>query len=746
MFQRFKLDARKVDLKTKKAILLKDLLDDDDKEKDIQEEVTGIPQPKGEELTPVSPLPGAPKGMKGEVEEEYTPMSAAEIAEKRKEQEKAKPTPPAPPVEEGEEGEFEAPPTFRDVMKDLLKGETPEGKKEQAQQAKYGPPEKIQETVDLLKEFYGTRLMDVDVETAQAVITRADLPDILKDRAQMLFNSRSLGDLVRTEQMALNSLNVIMPKQVAETEEWLRDTPEGQEYMRKMFDKYRIGRVMSMLENTVLMMAGQPVVDQPRGPGASPEQRKEKKRLEQLGEALKEGTITDGEFDEAKRLGWSLTQLMREKGKGKAFRLNMKKKAKTFLTQKGYDTFKRLRETEGEELPELYGLLGTFKDIPSMTVQELVNELKISGQSPEAIEEMLETWRVAHEQGLLLTEEDLPVEGEEFDLPGNMPPGIANKLNMRKDAEGDVTGPGGDEWEYQWTSGPSPTKDEPQKRKHRFPFRNKPSTYTPGEGDQGNLFDVGPQGGQSDINYLANIIESMSKTADNDLFSTHSFDNGEKWLTYTLFKKAYSKFRPGDIVVQYGYTPADCQTYRRRFGSVAKAKKSLVNALSPILAAVVSKPTPDDTLHDLQKGKGEPGGAYGPRTGPYDKQPWQGNRDGFDAKQPPRQRTKRKFIPHMDTPDDEGGGFMGGRTMGKTKKEKKADFAAPVVETPEERAAVIEQPPIKPINRDPKRDRKPKKRYDFNEQNLTRNPNYMGEDSSGFDRERILLSMKKKEK
>ncbi|KKL47529.1 hypothetical protein LCGC14_2334640, partial [marine sediment metagenome] len=121
-------------------------------------------------------------------------------------------------------------------------------------------------------------------------------------------------------------------------------------------------------------------------------------------------------------------------------------------------------------------------------------------------------------------------------------------------------------------------------------------------------------------------------------------------------------------------------------------------------------------------------------------QPWQGNRDGFDAKNPPRTRTQRKFIPHMDTPDDEGSGFMGGRTMGS----KTADFAAPIVETPEERAAVIEQPAVKPINKDPKRPFNPKKRYDKPEQNLSNPSGYSGEDSSGWAKERILLSMKKK--
>jgi len=70
--------------------------------------------------------------------------------------------------------------------------------------------------------------------------------------------------------------------------------------------------------------------------------------------------------------------------------------------------------------------------------------------------------------------------------------------------------------------------------------------------------------------------------------------------------------------------------------------------------------------------------------------------------------------------------------------------AMPAIETPEERAGTIEQPPVKPINQDPKRPLMPKKRYDRPEQNLTNSPDYSGEDSSGWARERITLSMKKR--
>ena len=564
MFQRSKLDARRVDPKTKKAVLLDEFLSDDERDKlpgvKKPPEVPGLDLPKEDQLTPVRPLPGAPKGQRGEVEEPYIPMSAAELEVKRKEQETAPPS-----AEEGPPAE-----SFRNVMQRLLKKDTPEGKKEDAQLAKYGPPEDIKGVIDTLTP-YQRKIEDVDEATAKAIIERSSLPDILKERANQLFESRSPNDGVKAEQLALNLMKAKKRPEVEAAIEWLHDEPGGQEFLQQVFEMVRTRKVMQMLSNTMLAMEGEAVIDQPKGePRSSPEQRAEKKRLQGLMELLDTKRIDQAEFDNAKRQGWTADDTITNRLKPPTENIQQRVERK-------------YREDEAKRRKGSY-------------------------------------------------------------------------LNMRKVAEGDTTGPGGPNWEYEWTSGPSPTKEGPQKRKQRFPFHNKPSGRTPGEGDQGNLHDVGPLGGQSDMNYLANAIESMRKTADNDMFSIYSFSDagsGGKWLTYTIFKEAYSKFRPGDIVVQSGQTAADWQTYRRRFGSVKKAQKSLFSALYPILATVVGQPTPDDSLHDLQKGA-PPGGTYGPHTSPYDKQPEQGNRDGYDAKNTPRPHTKRKFIPYMDTPDDEG--------------------------------------------------------------------------------------------
>lgn len=659
--KRFNFDARIVDPVTKKASLLGDSLDDETKKelgvkKDIPAPKEDISLPPDDELTPIRPLPGAPAGQRGEVEEEYSSMSAEDLAKKREQQKKT-------PSIKGEPTAPAAPDSFRDIMRDLLKSETPQGKREEYQLAKYGPPETIGRVIDSLTPLQ-QNINVVDVASAQSMIANSDLPDLLKDRAQKIFDSRSSNDRVNAEKLALNLMKATTKNELEKAKDWFM-TDRGQQYLNLAFDLHRIRKVMGMFSNTMLTMEGQSVIDQPPSqPRSTPEQRAEKKRINGLLDLLNGKRIDQNEFDDAKRTGKSADEVIA-----------------------GWAVPKR-----------------------------------------ENIQERVE--REYREKERAQREKDKDSE--------------ASNLNMRKEAEGDVTGPGGDEWEYEWTSGPSPTKMPVKRRNERYPFHNRPSGYTPGEGDQGNLHAVGPLGGLSDENYLAKVINLMQKTADNDLFSTFSFNDNGPWLTYTLFRKAYSKFRVGDVVIQYGKTEADCSTFRRRFGTVKRAKKSIVAAIFPILATVVSQPTKDDTLHDLQKGA-PPGGAYGPHTSPYDVEPWHGNRDGFDAKNPPRQRTNRKVMPYMDQADDEGSGFTPGRTMGSiiTSQVRKIIAAMPVIETPEERAGTIEQPPIKPINHDPKRPTMPKKRFDTNEQQLTNTPAYQGEDSSGFDRNRMRLSMKK---
>ena len=280
------------------------------------------------------------------------------------------------------------------------------------------------------------------------------------------------------------------------------------------------------------------------------------------------------------------------------------------------------------------------------------------------------------------------MQGPERRLPGNLPPGVSKTLNLRKTS--DTNGPGGDDWSYEYLdNSPSKVTDPKERRKHRFHFHNQPSVRKPGEGEQGNLFDVGPLGGQSDMNYLSSIFNSMTKTADNDIFESYIYStNKGSWITYTLFKKASNVFKEGDVVVQYGLTKEDSNTFRRRFGSVSKAKKNIQKALISILADVVGIPTPNDSLSEIQTGT--PGfGPYKKRID-YDK-PEGDQRDGFDFTPPKRKNVKRPFIPFMDTPDSEGVGFGDQQSIqgNKDKIEKKANITpglTPQVETPEDRA------------------------------------------------------------
>ena len=136
---------------------------------------------------------------------------------------------------------------------------------------------------------------------------------------------------------------------------------------------------------------------------------------------------------------------------------------------------------------------------------------------------------------------------------------------LRLDKKSDTTGPGGEDWTYEFTSGPTTVKEEQEKRKHRFPFHNKPSKdlAIPGGHDQGNFVNNKP--GVQNMDTLEATINGMVKTADNELFETRSFDSAEgPWMSFTIFKSAYSKFKKGDVVVQYGKTVSDIKTYRNK--------------------------------------------------------------------------------------------------------------------------------------------------------------------------------------
>ena len=228
----------------------------------------------------------------------------------------------------------------------------------------------------------------------------------------------------------------------------------------------------------------------------------------------------------------------------------------------------------------------------------------------------------------------------------------SSKLNLKKTA--DTEGPGGADWSYDYTSGDSPTAMPKEKRKDRFPFHNSPGTVKPGEGDQGNMIDNKTQ----ENYYLASIFPKKTKTADNDMFETYLWEGAEdRWISQTVFKRAYTTFKPGDVVVQYGSSSHMYKTFRRRTGSIEAGKLMFRENLLTIADTLVGGPTPDDSLAE------GPGGRIMRNT--EDSEP--GPRDGFERRKPSRQQTERNALPYMDTPDTESVGF-GMNSSAATKK------------------------------------------------------------------------------
>ena len=224
----------------------------------------------------------------------------------------------------------------------------------------------------------------------------------------------------------------------------------------------------------------------------------------------------------------------------------------------------------------------------------------------------------------------------------------------------------------------------------------------------------------------------MTKIADNELFDVYSYEDGNgPWIAATVFKHAYSKFREGDIVIQYGKISSEINTLRRRFGSAREAVKNLSEALEPVYtnlseanfrwggdplkthgALVPGVPSPKDSFHDIQTGPSSGGGPYTKRHD-WDS-PARGPRDGFDrSKGRRKQDMERNLLPYEDQQVSNQTQIFG----------EVGNYAAPVVETPEERAGQIEQDIPKPINLDLKRPFPNKrKRTNPNESQLTGQP------------------------
>lgn len=734
-------DARKKTLNNLKQAVefpLGELLPEEQRKKlqpeKPEENIPKIPE-HGEELPQPKKLPGGPShtvrpnipGQSGESldvpgytthrPDEYTGMSPKELEQKREELGVGKEAPE-------EISELPKRPTWRDVVKDKLKSFDPKEKSKERMEALYGPGEQIEAIVEGLENF-STDMANVDINSARNYVESSDLPDALKERAEKLLrgvrydpgNPRAdkNGEVpisgTRVLQHALNQLGARTKPQIDKATAWMENDPKGQEFLGKARDQYLIRTTMNMMKNIILHQEGEKVIQiGPTAPRTSPEQRKENKRIKELQKLLDAGEISVEEYNS---------------------RLKQEEKA-TPATK--------------EEAPRESAVPGNVATL---------NELQRKFNAGE------------------ITEEEYKKERARL---------LASRLSLRKLA--DTTGPGGEDWFSGYESGPQVNRDKYKKR-NRFPFDNAPSSdVRVNKGPAKHDLPVPDGGGLAgDDNWgLLAIRHQMRRTADNEMFECYNYGELTKgpWFSYTLFKRAYQSFKPGDIVVQFGETPQEARTYRRRFGTVKNANRNIEAALLPAVSTIsaakktagsyltpegreilkesglapttiqlpeitlpgilsyiagnpartlqdllndieefsadpendlddvqliwrdaikqgyimaeegpealsadlstlpknlppgiignklnVSKtgesvhpksirlpgrPTPNESLHELPDSKDNPvGGVYGPRTPEYDKEPWQGNRDGFDRPKPRREMdVQRNVFPYED--------------------------------------------------------------------------------------------------
>ena len=551
-----------------------------------------------------------------------------------------------------------------------------------------------------------------NIESAKALIDSSELGTVTKERAVKNFTMVPSITTIRNFAITLKgslteegekNLAAIMPKQRKELEEWIENTPEGQQFEQKALDLWRIRKVEQLLSNSMLSMENLKVIQKKMPPGVQEgeyisqqtkknikEEEKERKRKQKIEETY--DPVIKDQFYKLRNAETPAEKAAVDTWLASPEGQSSKDRIMNGLIRAEEEKSKQLknivRKKDIGKLPEdaVKFLAGNFN-----TYDDFATAVSGQGEYSEDVKARAKELYDAYPRENI----DYMIKHKTTQKPKYWPrkrrsslnlKKILSKLSLRKTS--DTNGPGGDDWGWEWVdNSPSKVTDPKERRKHRFPFHNQPSTYTPGEGEQGNLFDVGPLGGQSDMNYLSSIYKSMNKTADNDIFEIYSYStNKGSWLTYTLFKKASNIFKAGDVVVQYGLSKEDANTFRRRFGSVDRAKKNIQRTLTPVLADVVGVPTPGDSLSESQTGV--PGMAPYKKRVDYDK-PEGVQRDGFDFIPPKRKTVVRPFIPFMDTPDSEGVGFGDQfAVQGNTDKieKKSSDMMIPQVETPEERA------------------------------------------------------------
>lgn len=535
-------------------------------------------------------------------------------------------------------------------------------------------PEKVKHNFELVTDE--TR---AGVQQAFNLINSSNLPQILKDRAAAIVNSErknkivALMSMLTNPELVQNDLGVIgnprpdpLSKDQKREQRRIEMMPRIMEALQAKFPD----KTPEELKAWTRTPTGKNMVDillktqeRENRPTKSPRHMPSinqsiLRNLDSLDELhqMATGQLPYQVSDEYRSLAHNMLQaypkevlmqyIGQDKKKGQA-RLSLRRWAGISLTEKGKNVLLKAPKSP------LSFVLRAF----DMFTNPEETQMDFSKYGPQ----YQQAYNIALRDGLIQQTEPTVAIDNIGDLPIT-----ANKLTFKKQA--DIAGPGGEDWLYEWTDGDKST-DSPQKRKLRWQFYNQPGVVTPGQGDQGNLFDVSTP---TDFAY-AEVRNNMKKVADNDAFDTYLFEavhntSVSPWISCTLFKKAYNIFAPGDVVLQYGKNLTDVNSLRRRFGSTKKAADRIHEALDMVLANIVGEPIAGDSFSESQ-GNSPQSGAYGPVQREWD---FPTTRDAFESALLKWQNLKRPVSIGQDTPDTLGIGLPGAMGI-PTSASKKAD-------------------------------------------------------------------------
>ncbi|KKM20416.1 hypothetical protein LCGC14_1645700 [marine sediment metagenome] len=130
---------------------------------------------------------------------------------------------------------------------------------------------------------------------------------------------------------------------------------------------------------------------------------------------------------------------------GIASKLNMKKSAGSYLTPEGQRIFEEAQldpTTIFLPDPDVLGILSYIAGNSARTLRDLLDDVDEFSANPEEDAALFtEAWQQAKEDGYVVDEEGPEYTLNLSELPKNLPPGIAIRLNMTKKVAGDIEDP-----------------------------------------------------------------------------------------------------------------------------------------------------------------------------------------------------------------------------------------------------------------------------------------------------------------